>query len=61
MKENGAWKGKNNGKSNLVQNKCAIFTKTSKDEYGQPWLWHHQRDQINCVVINECHSKQGVW
>jgi len=43
-----------------VRYPCAIFIKTSKDEYSRPWLWHHQKDQINCVIINECHSKQGV-
>ena len=24
-------------------------------------LWRHYRARINCVVINECHSKRGVW
>jgi len=27
----------------------------------QTQLWHHRRDQINCVVKNECLCKWGVW
>lgn len=42
-----------------VRYPSATFTKTSKDEYGRPCLWHHQRDQINCVTLSKVYVKSG--